>query len=122
MTSERGIERDLSGTVVLVDAMLSSVQLQTTGCKFVVLRGAGSSLAQRKGCAGAKAPTPHVVRLESSILQKDRYAFVGQNYGSGIPSGRVRLRRLALFGRCLTDEFPTTLHDWLFISCRLIVH
>jgi hypothetical protein len=31
MTSERGIERDLSGTVVLVDAMLSSVQLQTTG-------------------------------------------------------------------------------------------
>ena len=52
------------------------MQLQATGCKFPVFRGARAPAAQRKGRAGANARAPSVVRLEYSILQKDRYAFV----------------------------------------------
>ena len=123
MTSERRIERDLSGMVVMVSAMSSSMRLQATGCTFVVFRDAGASPAQRKGCAGANAPTRRVVRLESSILQKDHYAFVGRITAPACPLVVCAVRLLwivlSILGGACIGGVIAYLAAWIVIPRRL---
>ena len=58
MTSERGIEWDRRGTGKLMSSMLSSVQLQATGCKFAVFRARERLLGSAKAVPARMHPLP----------------------------------------------------------------
>ncbi len=78
-----------------MSSMLSSVQLQATGCKFAVFRARARLLGSAKAVPARMHPLPVFRGWNQSILQKDRYAFV-----SGITPWPVQWRRVRDGGHC----------------------